>query len=80
MNELLKNVMEDDFTLAELSLYLDTHPACENGLRAWREARERAQASRAAYEAKCGPLTLSAAGGERCWDWVQRPWPWERED
>ena len=79
MNSLMKCVMQDGFTLLELALYLDTHPTCESALRAWREAKERYAASCAAYESQCGPLT-KAAGGETCWDWVQRPWPWEMEE
>ena len=43
------------------------------------EAKQAADAARCAYQKNWGPLTLSAAGGEDCFDWNKSPLPWEWE-
>lgn len=79
MNSLLKTVMAEGLVTLDLSMYLDTHPTCSNGLAAFYAAKERYAAACAAYECQYGPLTKASAGGESCWNWVQWPWPWETE-
>ena len=38
--EALQCVYESGFVLNELNLYLDTHPACADGLARWQQARQ----------------------------------------
>lgn len=76
----LRKIQACDFVLYEIALFLDTHPNC-------REAKEmfcRYQESRreAAQDyVRCGGVLeqKSACAAER-WNWIESPWPWEREE
>jgi len=73
----LSELMALDFAVTELGMYLDTHPDDSDAIAVFNEYAERAEAAGEAYEEKYGPLTLSAAGDDRQWNWTQAPWPWE---
>lgn len=78
--EAMKAVQESSFVLTELTEYLDTHPGCAGGLAAYQQANAAYNAAAAAYTAQYGPLTVSDAGSDCSWQWVEAPWPWETED
>ena len=76
---LLRQIMELQFTAIELNLFLDTHPNSQDALRDFRQVIERLQPLMDEYQSKCTPLLASGAGmKEDCWDWIEEPWPWER--
>lgn len=68
-----------DFYLYELQLYLDTHPTCPNGLRAFRKYKELRERTAAAYANLFGPISPLQSDCENIFDWVKGPWPWEKE-
>jgi len=74
----LKKLMEYDFTLYDLALYLDTHPFDEDALDVYQELKKEALKLRDSYEHKFGPLTKDNAATECEWKWINNPWPWER--
>lgn len=74
----LKEVMQLDFKLYDLGLYLNTHPFDTCVLEAYEETAKEAEAAREEYEAKYGPLTPNSAATECEWTWIKNPWPWER--
>lgn len=76
--ELLKQIMELEFTLVELNLFLDTHPNCTQALKNFNQTNNRLRQLINVYEKKYGPITLFS---EDCaldsWKWIEEPWPWE---
>lgn len=74
-----KELARLSFTMDELRLFLDTHPKEREALSAFCELRRRRDALLARYEEAHGPMEAYRAGGTEKWNWVQQPWPWERE-
>ena len=75
----MRRVQQADFVLLETALYLNGYPSCKEALAYFEEAKKSACSARSAYEEKYGPLMLTSAGGENCWNWNMAPMPWELE-
>lgn len=75
---MLKKVMEYDFALYDLVLYLDTHPFDEEALCLYKELLEEAKEAKNDYEKNFGPLSVENGATECDWKWIENPWPWER--
>ena len=73
---LLKNIMSLDFSINDLSLYLDTHPDDRNALDKHSEYVKKYNELVSIYESKFGPLTLYTE--QNTWEWIDGLWPWER--
>ena len=69
------------FAINDLTLYLDTHPKCPEGLKLFKELLARRVELLADYAAKYNPLTqLSIATGTpdaNAYSWAEGPLPWE---
>jgi spore coat protein JB len=78
-DKLLKKIQEEDFSLYETALYLDTHPSDTSALEFYSKRRETTEKLKHEYQQKYGPLTIY--GNEDChhWNWINKPWPWEKE-
>ena len=74
-----KEIARVSFTMDELRLFLDTHPHEREALSAFRELRKRREKLLESYEEAYGPMEAYRAGGADSWNWVQQPWPWEKE-
>lgn len=70
-----------DFAIHETKLFLDTHPHDQKALQMLREYRRRRQETVEKYETRFGKLIVTThdAPTENCWNWIDSPWPWERE-
>lgn len=84
MNEksmMRKKIHELDFAIHELVLYLDTHKNSKRALDLLEEFRELREEAIEAYEEKYGKyiLTPADAGNGNTWNWINSPWPWEKE-
>ena len=77
---LLKTIMMYSFAIDEITLYLDTHKTCEEGLSYFRKYRDLYNAAVKEYTDKYGPLTARQSKAETHWDWTDGKWPWEKED
>ena len=75
---LLKEIMQYDFALADLNLYLDTHPCCQKALSLFNEFKSKSDKLRMMYNQMYGPLTIRDENNGTTWQWVENPWPWER--
>lgn len=75
---LLRRLQSARFAVIDVSLYLDSHPTCQEGLKYFREKRELAEKLTKEYEEAYGPITSSASCAEERWDWVCTAFPWER--
>ena len=74
----LRELQELDFAIQEAVLFLDTHPRSEVALSYYRYVTGLRRKAAEEYNRVCGPLTSRDSRGRR-WDWVNSPWPWERE-
>lgn len=76
-SEMLREVMEADFAVYDLQLYLDTHPRDEKALAMFRDLVRQAAERKRAFEENFGPLTPDSATDTKEWTWIKSPWPWE---
>ena len=75
---LLKEIMEVDFRIVDLGLYLDTHIGDDGAIRMRNEAVKKSEMLKEMYEKEYGMLTQTAENNSGSWDWVDGPWPWEK--
>ena len=67
-----------DFSLYELTLYLDTHPDDQNALRMREVYQNKRRELIAEYESLFGPYVVTTDDVRgNCWTWVDNPWPWD---
>ncbi|MCI6266050.1 MAG: spore coat protein CotJB [Erysipelotrichaceae bacterium] len=75
---LLYQLMQYQFALTDLDLYLDTHPNDKEMLTLYNKYLAIEKQISEQYESKYGPLTLSSNYlGINNWNWKNSPWPWE---
>ncbi len=77
MERTKQKLAEAAFAADDLRLFLDTHPTDARARSDYRTAAERT-----ARLKKELPYAVNAMdAGEGCgWDWVESPWPWEKEE
>lgn len=78
-SRLLRKIQQHGFALVEVNLYLDAHPYCTKALEYFKRQKAAYDKYLAEYEASFGPITAHANSSCDSWQWVQGPWPWERE-
>ena len=76
---LLNEIMAVDFSIIELNLYLDTHPNDRNALMLYNNNVMRSRMLRQRFESMYGPLNALMSTSKYPWQWIERPWPWEKE-
>lgn len=74
---LMRKIMEFDFALNEVVLFLDTHPHDKKALAMYHKYAEKSRELKALYNEQFGPLTPADNLSQESWDWVCGPWPWE---
>ena len=84
MNEkmmLKRKIDAIDFAIHEMVLFLDTHPHDQKAIGMLREYRRRRREMMAQYESKFGSYvkTVDDVHPKDCWNWIDSPWPWERQ-
>lgn len=79
-NKLLKQIQMYDFCIDDISIYLDSHPNCKEGLEFFKKYNELRKVACAEYAEKYGPLSINAVNSTQKWTWISDPWPWEKED
>lgn len=82
MNEkesLMRCLMQTNFILDDMKLYLDTHPNDKEGMEIFENARIKRNEYLRQYESKFGPITADSASTCGRWDWIDNPWPWQNE-
>ena len=74
---LMREIMEVDFVLKELNLFLDTHPDNRHALEKFQRYEILSAKLKEEYQKMFGPLTPSVNGNLESWEWLCGPWPWE---
>ena len=60
-------------------LYLDTHPDDKRAFKMFQDLVACTKKAKSEYESKFGPLSAYAAAGFDSFEWLNSPWPWEKE-
>lgn len=80
-HDLLLEICRISFALDDLTLYLDTHPECENGYNFFSELAKKRQDLLGEYAQKYEPLTkdcITKADEKKSYfSWIDGPLPWE---
>ncbi len=77
--DLLCSIQQYDFAMYELQLYLDTHPNCPMAMQQYKKYRAMKQAAVEQYVRLYGPLQAEQSDTDGTWNWIENPWPWEKE-
>ena len=72
----LTEIMQSDFVLFDLGLYLDTHPDDEVARTFYNHRLQASRQKREEYVKNSGPLSKSD-GLQSGDSWILGPWPWE---
>ena len=75
--ELLYKIMEMDFAINDLNLYLDLHPENQNIYEMFKMYSEKCIEIKYMYAKKYGPLTLDQ-NYSNSYEWMKNPWPWDK--
>lgn len=67
------------FAAQDLLLYLDTHPDDKKAFSLFRDVVSKAKELKREYEKTCGPLSVFSAAQFEKFEWLDSPWPWEKE-
>ena len=78
-SELLQKLQQYDFMLYDLQLYLNSHPSCPEGRAKYCKYRELRDEAAREYANACGPFRAEQADTDSVWNWIDNPWPWEKE-
>ena len=76
--ELLDWINVVSFAADDTKLFLDTHPANQEGLKCFDALKKQRTEALKEYARYYGPLTLdTAAVSSDRWCWINEPWPWQ---
>lgn len=74
----LSDIRAVQFSLVDLTLFLDTHPDCQKALSEFNRLSHCLQQMLEQYQTEYGALysygVMAAGSG---WNWVDCPWPWQ---
>lgn len=65
------------FAMAELGLYLDTHPNDQQATELYRQYADLYQEGYTRFQQMYGPLCQKDAAASGTYTWMQDPWPWD---
>ena len=77
--ELFDVINQASFMLDDITLYLNTHPDCRDGMKAYEHYKEIRKEAIEDYTRMYGPISRYDVNEDNYWDWVNKPWPWEGE-
>lgn len=78
-NELLKKIQCNHFAAYDMLLYLDTHPDDKKAFKIFQTLVKKTQELKCEFEKEYGPLSQFTTAYQNCFNWLDSPWPWEKE-
>lgn len=76
---MLNQIRSYTFAAHDILLYLDTHPSDKEAFEMYKELVGKAKSLKSEYEEKNGPLSAFGAAYQKSFNWLDSPWPWEKE-
>ena len=77
--EKMHELQKYNFAAYDLLLYLDTHPDDKKAFCLFKEIVSKYRKLREEYEHECGPIEPYSAANFKKFNWLDEPWPWEKE-
>ena len=77
--ELLKQIQCYNFAAYDMLLYLDSHKDDKKAFKMFQSLVKKTNELKAQYEQAFGPLSQFTAAEQDCFNWLDEPWPWEKE-
>ena len=78
-NDLLKKIQCNNFAAYDMLLYLDTHQEDKKAFRIFQDLVKKTNELRREYEKEFGSLNQFTTANQECFNWLDDPWPWEKE-
>ena len=78
-HHLIKKIREYDFAITETALFLNTHPNNTKAMNYYHSLKLEREKYFNEYEKMYGPITMYGNMDTQNWNWVNGPWPWEKE-
>lgn len=75
----LKRLQSYNFAAYDMLLYLDTHPDDKKAFSMFQDLVAKTMELKKDYERAYGPLTAFSTARSDTFDWLDSPWPWEKE-
>lgn len=75
--ELFNFINEISFMIDDIALFLNTHPDCDEAIKAYNQFMELRHEALCEYTEAYGPISKYNVDACNYWDWVNNPWPWE---
>lgn len=75
--EWLQELQTMDFSLYEMTLYLDTHPYDRAVMEQYNQLAQNRKQFAEQFEEYYGPLLHGKSFSRLPWQWVESPWPWQ---
>ena len=77
---MLREITAIDFAVTDIKLYLNTHPNDADAIKLYNSLVEKRLAMLDSYQSMFGPLIAETySGSGETWDWIDNPWPWDKE-
>lgn len=76
---LLCKIQSYGFAAYDMLLYLDTHPDDKKAFKIFKELVEKTNEYKKEFEEKFGPLSAFSTANQQKFNWIDSPWPWEKE-
>lgn len=77
-DKLLLIIQMHIFALNDLNLYLDLNPNDKTLIEKFNEYNSNLTKAKYEYEKKYGPLCFNSIKYENKFNWIDKPWPWEK--
>lgn len=77
--QLLAFIDEVSFALDDIALFLDTHPTNRQALASYENYKGMRRQAIKDFNQLYGPLNKYQVNDSNYFDWVNKPWPWEKE-
>lgn len=75
----LKRLQSYNFAAYDMLLYLDTHPDDKKAFAMFQDLVAKTLELKKEFERAYGPLMAFSAARSDTFDWLDSPWPWEKE-
>lgn len=76
---LLKNIQQTNFAAYDMLLYLDTHAGDKKAFEMYKSLIQKRNMQVDEFQKNFGPLSQSDAALQESFNWLDNPWPWEKE-
>ncbi len=79
---LMNQIVQCEFILIDINLFLDTHPNDKRALEDYNAYAEQLEILKRKYVTQFGPIHNfgnSTVNSDECFTWVTQPFPWNHE-